>query len=130
MTGKEVRRLLLRLLYAPAPGGLRLTRNAHIQLHYATAMEILASEPSNHAYMLDSQLLKDKSFVEQIILLCREARTDARASALRSLRLLATGGLDDVCDALMGLQLMPALLEAACSTHEEVQIDVREPDYI
>ncbi len=101
MTGKEVRLLLLRLLYAPAPGGLRLTRNAHIQRHYASAMEILASEPSNHAYMLDGQLLKDESLAEQIIRLCREARTDARASSLRSLRLLATGGLDDICEYAM-----------------------------
>ena len=39
--------------------------------------------------------------------------------------------------ALIELQLMPALLEAACSMHEEVQIEVRQiasdyiaPDYI
>ncbi len=34
--------------------------------------------------------------------------------------------------ALIGLQLMPALLEAACSIHEEVQIEVRQIacDYI
>ena len=118
-TGKEVRGLMTRLLRAPSS-------NPHVFLQYARMLQMLAAEPSNHEYMLRKHDVS--SYVEQLVFLASPMQTngDTVAAALRGLRLLAEAEeVDGVLRTLTGaMKMIPVLLHAAHSSHEDTKIEV------
>ena len=118
-TGKEVRGLMTRLLRAPSSNPL-------VFLQYARMLQMLAAEPSNHEFMLHKHDVS--SYVEQLVFLASPMQThgDTVAAALRGLRLLAEAEVvDGVLRTLAGpMKLIPVLLHAAHSSHEDTKIEV------
>lgn len=117
-TGKEVRGLMNRLLYSQS-------RNDAVFLHYARTLEMLATQhPSNHAYMLQ------KPYVQQLVELAGALQQlstagEAQAAALRGLRVMAEAeAVDDIASTLIGMKLLPVVMSAAYSEHEETRVEV------
>ena len=116
-TGRDVRTVINSLLHE------RQT-NQRVLLHYATALETLAQQPSNHRPMLD------KSYTQQLVGIANEVGGATQAIALRALALMVeaegSGGADDLHMQLLRqpMNVAPTLMRAASSTHEPTQIEV------
>ena len=118
-TGKEVRGIMTRLLRSPST-------NPAVFTQYARILQMLAEEPSNHSYMLMRHDVS--SYIEQLVLLASPAQEhhDARAAALRGLRLLAEARVvDGILRILTGqMRIVPILMYAVQLEHDETRVEV------